>query len=105
MAPPLRSLLDALVLSVGGVVGEAWHTGVLAGIEDAADVDFRDTEYLLGTSAGSIVAANLAAGNRPRRPDDLGDGAKRDGVPTEPGAAEALARAALRWSVALSGPL
>ena len=105
MAPPLRSLPDALVLSVGGVVGEAWHTGVLAGIEDAAGVDFRETEYLLGTSAGSIVAANLAAGNRPRRPDEREGPADRDGVPTDPGAAEALARAVLRWSVALSGPM
>jgi hypothetical protein len=27
---------DVLVLAGGGVVGEAWMTGVLAGIEDAA---------------------------------------------------------------------
>src|SRR5687768_14385626 len=100
MAPPVRSLPDALVLSVGGVVGEAWHTGVLAGIEDEAGIDFRETEYVVGTSAGSIVAANLAAGNSPRRPgagdrDGLPD---EDDMPAEPGTAEALARAALRWS-------
>jgi NTE family protein len=107
MTPPISSLPDALVLSVGGVVGEAWHTGVLAGIEDEAGLDFRETEYLLGTSAGSIVAANLAAGRRPRRPGAAdGDGVPgRDDLPAEPGAAEALARAALRWSVALTGPV
>ena len=32
---------DLLVLAAGGVVGEAWMTGVLAGIEDAAGVDLR----------------------------------------------------------------
>src|SRR4051812_49120007 len=105
MAPPIRTLPDALVLSVGGVVGEAWHTGVLAGIEDEGGIDFRDVEYLVGMSAGSIVAANLAAGNPLRRPDE----ADRDGVPdhdevpADPSAAEALARGVLRWSVALSG--
>jgi NTE family protein len=107
MAPPFRSLPDALVLSVGGVVGEAWHTGMLAGIEEEAGLDFRDTEYLVGTSAGSIVAANLAAGRRPRRPGaaDRDGVPDRDDVPAEPGAAEALARTALRWSVALTGPV
>ena len=62
-APP-----DILVLSGGGVLGEAWMTGVLAGIEDAAGADLRRTEAFVGTSAGSIVAASLAAGRSPRRP-------------------------------------
>src|SRR5512132_1774030 len=30
---------DVLVLAGGGVVGEAWMTGVLAGIEDGAEID------------------------------------------------------------------
>jgi NTE family protein len=61
-------LPDVLVLAAGGVLGEAWMSGVLAGIEDAADVDFRDVEDFVGTSAGSIVSARLAAGKPPRRP-------------------------------------
>ena len=107
MPSPITSLPDALVLSVGGVVGEAWHTGMLAGIEDEAGIDFREVEYLVGTSAGSIVAATLAAGRRPRRPDDAGRNGLpgTDELPTEPGAAEALARGVLRWSLALSGPV
>jgi NTE family protein len=60
---------DVLVLGAGGVVGEAWMTGVLAGIEETTGIDFRATEHFVGTSAGSLVAANLAAGRAPRRPD------------------------------------
>ena len=58
-----------LVLASGGVLGEAWMSGLLAGIEDATAHDFRRTEAFVGTSAGSLVAAALAAGQRPRRPD------------------------------------
>ncbi len=42
--------------------------GVLAGIEDATGLDLRQCESFVGTSAGSIVAAQLVAGNSPRRP-------------------------------------
>jgi NTE family protein len=42
--------------------------GLLAGIEDATGFDLRDCESFVGTSAGSIVAAHLVAGRRPRRP-------------------------------------
>jgi len=59
---------DVLVLASGGTLGEAWMSGVLAGIEDASGHDFRTTESLVGTSAGSLVAAALVAGQRPRRP-------------------------------------
>ncbi len=53
---------DVLVLGGGGVLGERWMMGVLAGIEDATGFDLRRCEYFVGTSAGSIVAARLAAG-------------------------------------------
>ncbi|MEA2220754.1 MAG: hypothetical protein QOJ35_3380 [Solirubrobacteraceae bacterium] len=59
---------DVLVLASGGTLGEAWMSGLLAGIEDATGLDFRETESLVGTSAGSLVAAALVAGQRPRRP-------------------------------------
>jgi NTE family protein len=59
---------DVLVLASGGTLGEAWMSGVLAGIEDATGHDFRTTESLVGTSAGALVAAALVAGQRPRRP-------------------------------------
>ena len=44
-------------------------TGVLAGLEDASGLDLREVETFVGTSAGAIVAARLAAGRAPRRPD------------------------------------
>ena len=59
---------DVLVLGAGGVLGEAWLMGVLAGVEDATGFDLRECENFLGTSAGSIVSAQLVAGERPRRP-------------------------------------
>jgi NTE family protein len=58
-----------LVLGAGGTLGEAWLRGVLNGIEAGSGVDFRECEYLLGTSAGSIVATTLAAGRRPEAGD------------------------------------
>jgi NTE family protein len=59
---------DILVLGGGGRQGDAWMTGVLAGLEDAHGLDLRECEYLVGTSAGAIVAAKLASGRSLRRP-------------------------------------
>jgi NTE family protein len=59
---------NVLVLAAGGILGEAWMTGVLAGIEDAAGFDLTQVDALVGTSAGAIAAANLAGGRHPRRP-------------------------------------
>jgi NTE family protein len=63
---------DVLVLGGGGIVGESWLMGVLAGLEDAAGFDMRQCEYFVGTSAGSIVAAHLVAGRTPWRPSEPG---------------------------------
>ncbi len=68
----MRSRPDVLVLGGGGVLGEAWMTGVLAGIEDATGIDLRKCEHFVGTSAGSIVAAHLTAGTSLRRPSAVG---------------------------------
>ena len=57
---------DVLVLGGGGLLGEAWMLAVLAGIEETHDVDLRNSGRFVGTSAGSIVAASLAAGVPPR---------------------------------------
>jgi NTE family protein len=51
-----------LVLGAGGVVGHAFHTGVLAALATAAGWDARDAEIVVGTSAGSVVGALLRTG-------------------------------------------
>jgi len=104
--PARFPLPDVLVLAAGGVVGEAWMSGVLAGIEDAGGADFRRVETFVGTSAGAIVAARLAAGLPPRRPDQLAP-QSADGPAASPprsllGAAR---RAALRAAWGLSAPV
>ncbi len=51
----------ALVLGGGGVTGIAWETGVLHGLAEAG-VDLTDADLFVGTSAGSVVATQLAGG-------------------------------------------
>ena len=55
----------ALVLAGGGIAGIAWETGVLLGIQDEAPSAVRrllHADILLGTSAGSAVAAQISSG-------------------------------------------
>jgi NTE family protein len=56
----------AIVLAGGGVAGIAWEIGVLRGIQDAEPEASRrilgEQTRLVGTSAGSAVAAQLASG-------------------------------------------
>jgi NTE family protein len=51
-----------LVLGAGGVVGHAWHAGVLAAVADATGWDPRDADVVVGTSAGSVVGSLLRGG-------------------------------------------
>ena len=51
----------ALVLGGGGVAGIAWTTGLLAGLAGNGH-DLTDAELIVGTSAGSAVAAQLGSG-------------------------------------------
>jgi NTE family protein len=53
---------DLLVLGSGGVLGDVWMTGVVAGLIRSGRVDPREAARFTGTSAGSIVATRLAAG-------------------------------------------
>ena len=85
-----------LVLGGGGLLGEAWMTGLLAGYEDATGADVRRCRRLVGTSAGSIVAASLAAGRSPRRPGERAARATRpveDAAPSPFAAPERAGRA------------
>jgi len=51
----------ALVLGGGGVTGVAWELGLLAGLAELG-VDLTDADLVVGTSAGSVVGADLASG-------------------------------------------
>ena len=51
----------ALVLGGGGITGIAWETGLVAGLADAG-VDLSGADLVVGTSAGSVVAAQLTSG-------------------------------------------
>ena len=51
-----------LVLGGGGVLGAAWMIGALSAVSDAYDWDPLDAEVLVGTSAGSVLAALLGCG-------------------------------------------
>jgi hypothetical protein len=52
----------AVVLAAGGVVGQAFHLGVLGCLAEAVGFDARRADVLVGSSAGSLVAAGLAGG-------------------------------------------
>ncbi len=63
----LRSVTSkrGLVLAGGGLAGIAWEIGVLLGIADESPETARallDTDVVVGTSAGSAVAAQLGSG-------------------------------------------
>jgi NTE family protein len=48
----------ALVLGGGGVTGVAWELGILAGLAEAG-LDVTGADMMIGTSAGSVVAAQV----------------------------------------------
>jgi NTE family protein len=51
-----------LVLGAGGVVGQAYHAGVLAALEHDFGWDPRTADIVVGTSAGSITGTLLRVG-------------------------------------------
>ncbi len=75
-SPPTEDHERAFVLAGGGATGIAWEAGVIIGLRDGG-VDVRDADTMIGTSAGSMVAAHLRLGT------DEGNAFRRirDGVP------------------------
>ncbi len=51
----------ALVLGGGGITGIAWEIGLLAGLAEAG-VDLTSADLVVGTSAGSVVGAQVTSG-------------------------------------------
>ena len=58
-ATPTAASGRALVLGGGGSTGNAWLIGVLAGLADAG-LDVTGADVVIGTSAGSTAAAQIA---------------------------------------------
>ncbi|MFI2642421.1 patatin-like phospholipase family protein [Streptomyces sp. NPDC018610] len=54
-------MTEALVLGGGGVGGIAWITGLLTGLAESGQ-DVTGADVIVGTSAGSAVAAQLGSG-------------------------------------------
>ncbi len=54
----------ALVVGGGGASGNAWAIGVIAGLFDAG-LDVTQADLIVGTSAGSTVAAQITSTTRP----------------------------------------
>jgi NTE family protein len=54
----------ALVLGGGGASGNAWAIGVITGLFDAG-LDVTHADLIVGTSAGSTVAAQITSTTRP----------------------------------------
>ncbi|MEL6983953.1 MAG: patatin-like phospholipase family protein [Actinomycetota bacterium] len=53
------------MLGSGGIVGGAYHAGVLKALHDTWGIDPRSVDLIVGTSAGSLAGAFLAAGLHP----------------------------------------
>ncbi|MGI5245526.1 patatin-like phospholipase family protein [Dactylosporangium sp. CA-139066] len=55
----------ALVLGAGGITGVAWQLGILVGLHDRG-IDLGRSDLILGTSAGAMTGALIAAFGDPR---------------------------------------
>jgi NTE family protein len=54
----------ALIFGGGGSAGNAWEIGVIAGLFDAG-LDVTEADLIIGTSAGSTAAAQIASATLP----------------------------------------
>ena len=96
---------NVLVLGVGGTLGEAWMSGFLAGSAHATGVDHRDVDAFVGTSAGSIVAAQLAAGAELQGPQSWADAGGGGGPGDRPLSLRAAIERAGRLYLSAISPL
>ena len=102
----------ALVLAGGGAAGNAWELGLVAGLAEAG-VNLLDADLIVGTSAGSTVAAQITSGTSPidvyaavvaevprPRPSDgrTAEGRAGDVRPDRPTGPGAAGRSYVEWS-------
>ena len=61
-SPAAARRRTGLVLGAGGVVGAAWMTGTLRVVQERLPEPVGDIDLIVGTSAGSVLAAALRCG-------------------------------------------
>lgn len=59
---PSRQIRRGLVLGGGGVLGGAWAIGALQAVRDVRGIEPSSFDVIVGTSAGSVLGALVAAG-------------------------------------------
>jgi NTE family protein len=57
----VKNSRKALVLAGGGITGIGWELGILTGLAELG-LDLTDADVVIGTSAGSVVGAQLTSG-------------------------------------------
>jgi NTE family protein len=57
----VKNSRKALILAGGGVTGIGWELGILTGLAELG-LDLSDADVVVGTSAGSVVGAQLTTG-------------------------------------------
>ena len=88
----------ALVLGGGGITGIAWELGMISGLRELG-VDLTGADLVVGTSAGSVVGAQVATGVDPQERYEA------QLVPPDGEPAAALRRGTLlRMGLAMIGP-
>jgi len=74
-----------LVLGAGGVVGASWLIGALEALESETGWRATDAEYIVGTSAGSVIGSLVATGIPPAYISAYAGGRSLDGLEPPPG--------------------
>lgn len=80
MSPRKKDAKRALVLGCGGVAGAAWQIATLDSLQRELGWDAREADVFVGTSAGAVLAALLAAGVSVERMMQSQDGSVEDCV-------------------------
>src|SRR4051794_13514430 len=74
-----------LILGAGGVVGASWLIGALESLESETGWRAADAEYIVGTSAGSVIGALVASGLPPEYISAYASGRSLEGLEPPPG--------------------
>ena len=74
-----------IVLGAGGVVGASWLIGALEALESETGWSAADADYIVGTSAGSVIGTLVASGIPSAYISAYASGRSLDGMEPPPG--------------------